>query len=341
MTDQLANGVHLVGSVPLDSADEVFSQVGSALASRLRAIPDGETGDRRGWILKQLPTVERQPWIQRVEPPMPLPEPLYRYGISDEFADQELSIPALGYADAATESFRRFTRSKERLNLPARLRFQVSLPTSHGFMMIFQPSDWARLLPAYETMLKGELSAIGGAIPHDQLTIQWDMAAEPGILEGLFPADPETMYGVVSRLVDAVPQDIPVGIHLCYGSLGNVHYMEPRDTTVAVTLANRVVAETTRHVDFVHLPVPISRTDHDYFAPLADLRLDTHTALYLGLIHAADGVDGTRERMKVAASVVKDTFGIATECGFGRADPESLPTLLEVHRSLSAPVTRA
>ena len=145
------------------------------------------------------------------------------------------------------------------------------------------------------------------------------------------------MFATVGRLVDAVPTEAEVGIHLCYGSLGNVHYMEPKDTSVSVTLANRVAAGARRHLDFVHLPVPNERDDDAYFAPLVDLRLDGGTRLYLGLVHA-DGEDATRARMDAAAQAVAH-FGIATECGMGRFDPKLLPALMDVHMALAAPVS--
>ena len=42
--------VLLLGSVPLGSAAEVFETVGGTLGSLAPRIPDGETGDRLGWI---------------------------------------------------------------------------------------------------------------------------------------------------------------------------------------------------------------------------------------------------------------------------------------------------
>jgi hypothetical protein len=42
--------VHFVGSVPLSDAREVFATTSAALGSRLRRIPDGETGERSDWI---------------------------------------------------------------------------------------------------------------------------------------------------------------------------------------------------------------------------------------------------------------------------------------------------
>ena len=42
--------VHLVGSVPLSDADAVFRAVAGAVGGHVASIPDGETGDRIGWI---------------------------------------------------------------------------------------------------------------------------------------------------------------------------------------------------------------------------------------------------------------------------------------------------
>src|ERR1700742_3580896 len=54
-------GVHLVGSVPLDSAEDVFRRAAAALGDRLRRIPDGETGPRSDWILWQYPVFSARP----------------------------------------------------------------------------------------------------------------------------------------------------------------------------------------------------------------------------------------------------------------------------------------
>ena len=42
--------VHLVGSVPLKNAREVFETVCAALGPKLKRVPDGETGERSDWI---------------------------------------------------------------------------------------------------------------------------------------------------------------------------------------------------------------------------------------------------------------------------------------------------
>ena len=90
----------------------------------------------------------------------------------------------------------------------------------------------------------------------------------------------------------------------------------------------------TRPVDFVHMPVPRNRHDDGYFAPLAELAI-TDTKLFLGLVHHTDGMRGTLKRLETARKHASG-FGIATECGFGRRPPETIPELMRIHREAVA-----
>ena len=40
----------LVGSVPLDTVEEVMRTFGAPLGRYLSAMPDGEVGERRSWV---------------------------------------------------------------------------------------------------------------------------------------------------------------------------------------------------------------------------------------------------------------------------------------------------
>jgi len=46
----MSRDIHLVGSVPMASARNVFEQVSAALGTRIKRLPDGETGERADWI---------------------------------------------------------------------------------------------------------------------------------------------------------------------------------------------------------------------------------------------------------------------------------------------------
>mgnify|MGYP001049073924 FL=1 len=46
----MANDLHLVGSIPYDTVEEVFNNFGAAPGPHLTTIPDGELGPRKHWI---------------------------------------------------------------------------------------------------------------------------------------------------------------------------------------------------------------------------------------------------------------------------------------------------
>jgi methionine synthase II (cobalamin-independent) len=186
-----------------------------------------------------------------------------------------------------------------------------------------------------------ELAALCASIPHDQLAVQWDVAVEFGILEGVWPVYFSNVRDeIVERLLrlgQQVPSDVEMGFHLCYGDAGHQHFKQPEDTAKLVDIANAVSGGVARQINWIHLPVPIERDDDAYYEPLRRLQLHPETELYLGLVHIADGLDGSRRRAEVAARHVSN-FGVATECGFGRRPAATVPELLKIHAQLAAPV---
>ena len=122
-----------------------------------------------------------------------------------------------------------------------------------------------------------------------------------------------------------------MGYHLCYGSPADEHLVMPRDSTVMVEIANDLRRGLSRSIDFLHMPVPRERADAADVRPLADLTGFDDTALYLGLIHHDDR-EGDVARIRAARGVVP-TFGVASECGWGRTDPGRVASLLESHRA--------
>ena len=136
------------------------------------------------------------------------------------------------------------------------------------------------------------------------------------------------------KVAAAVSEDVALGFHLCYGDMGHKHFVEPKDTALLVELGNAILNGVTRPVDWLHMPVPWSRVDADYHAPLAQLNI-RDTELYLGLLHA-DDEEGTRSRIKAAAEFVAP-FGLATECGLGRSSRVELDSILDTASRLNGP----
>jgi hypothetical protein len=122
--------------------------------------------------------------------------------------------------------------------------------------------------------------------------------------------------------------------HFCYGDSNHKHVIEPIDMGDMTDVANRLCADIKRPIQLIHMPVPRDRSDDAYFAPLARMRLKPETELSLGLVHYTDGVAGTRKRLATAERHAK-LFSIATECGFGRRDPATIPELLRIHAEVA------
>lgn len=337
----------LVGSISLPDAATVFRDVGGNLGHAVQRIPDGETGERLGWLEWLGPYLAEHPlleavtstgdWRNDTAPDKWKHNTWYRLR---EGADAgELVFEDIGYARHAIASFADFSAAKESGSVPAHVRMMIAIPSPFNAVnQHFAPDQRALLEPAWEAGLLAEVDAIATALPRDQIAIQWDcahdMQAYDGARETWFePSRP----GIVDRLIrigNHIPADIEMGYHLCYGSFGGKHFVEPADTASMVALTNDVATDLTRPLQWVHMPVPVERDDDGYFEPLGRLNASDETRIYLGLIHDTDGEAGTQRRLATAVKHLP-SFGIATECGFGRRPPDSIGDLLALHARLA------
>lgn len=319
----MAPSVHLVGSIGLDTVEEVFTTVGALLGPYLRRVPDGEPGGRRLWSQWQVPVLRAHPCLQQVRRDLgALATPLT---LAEGVSADELRFGELGYAREARASYVDFSEARQRGDLPASTRFQVSLPTPWAIVRgPIAPEAFEVVLAAYEQAMLREVVTLCDRIPHVELAIQWDIAKEmtqwDGQLEHVRPFDgmDRVIGRAFGRLAEAIPPDVELGFHLCYGDLDGRHSIQPKDATKLVEMAQLIVASVQRPISFIHLPVPIERCDDAYFEPLRDLRLSPRTELYLGLVHAKDGLAGTLRRAETAQKFVQ-AFGIASECGIARS----------------------
>jgi len=340
MTDH--PGVHLIGSVAMDTADQVFRALSAELGPWLRRLPDGETGERHRWIYWQ-----REMLLDHADMELdPEAAPLDLHQWDGELIRRTELVrfkpgtdPATvtfetGYAPAARDSYDVFRRLQDDGVIPAGVRFQVCLPTpmASGYMYV-SPASLTDYLVTYERALLTALDDILAAVPPDKLSIQWDICQEVLIFEDYFPSRPadykDQIFAEMARLGGHVPTPVELGYHLCYGTPKDEHLVMPKDMGILVELANGLARDASRPIDFVQMPAPKDRSDAAYYAPLRQLALDPATSLYLGLIHFDDH-SGDMARIKAASAVVAD-FGLSSECGWGRTDPDHVPGLIAAH----------
>ena len=343
--------VHLVGSVPLGSAEEVFTTTLGKLPKQLQRVPDGETGERNGFVAWQMGVFPPQVSVIGAAPPTAsrTGEDAKSVGweewsLGASPADEEVKctledIKPTQYDDRAITSYEAFLKLRESGVIPKGVRFQVSLPTPVNTLWAAVDQRYrVQVEPLYETRLLESLRRIQKIIPARDLAIQWDIAIDIALIEyergnlkvPVFkPYFEPAMEGVMDRVVrmsNAVDKDVELGYHLCYGDLGHQHFVQPKDLGLVVELANEIVKRVDHAVSWVHMPVPKDRDDGPYFEPLKKLRLPDGQ-LFLGLVHAGDE-DGTNKRIETAINVYQKPFGVSTECGMGRCGPEEFNSIL-------------
>ena len=344
----MGDRVLLLGSVPLDSAEQVFQVSCEVLGDLLPSVTDGEVGDRLWWHnYTAYNTFSTHPDVETLARPAPVhglpawkPESLedmwsfrIRPGVTS------LRFDSLGYVEPAVTSYRHFSRLRREGVIPAGLRFQVCLPmTGSGCDTFFRdPADVTRVHAAYEEAMIREVNGLTAAIPHEDLAIQWDLCVEVLDIEGALPwTDPSARFErnvePIGRLAPHVPEDVILGYHFCSGTLGGWPMVPSADAGTFVRLCNAAVDLSGRRVDYVHFPAPRRRADDSYFAPLTGLRTGP-TRVYLGLVHHTEGrdVEGFLQRYRAASRYLRD-FGIASVCGYGRVSHGEVREVLETHR---------
>lgn len=339
--------LHLVGSIPLDTPQEVFETFGGPLGKHLFAMPDGEVGPRRHWISRvHYQVLAAHPELEVVQRPKPDENGVEQqfprnagdswwFKVKDGVKEVRFGDPGwrLGYARDAINSYFVFSVMKERGVLPKHLRFQVSIPMVNSVLppRIFpDPNDLAKIRPGYAAATRAEIATIIAKIPADELALQWDCSTEVQDAYGSIPGFP--LEGAVERNLDEVralsptiPSGVALGYHFCFGTLGGWPRFQPDDLGQAVKLANAFVEASGRRVDWIHLPV-LDRSDDAFFAPLANLK-PKGARVYLGAIH---NMERFPARIATARKFLPE-FGLGAYCGFGRLPPKDLPGVLADH----------
>ena len=339
--------IHLVGSIPLDHAEDVFRTVASSVGAHLRRLPDGETGPRRLWIgmISAMLDEHSDFEVDPDEPPFEmrlwtgeLHRELRRLRFRSGVRPADVRF-ATNYAGMAIESFAVFDRLQRGGTIPANVKFQIAIPSPMAPAYNYiSHSCRSQFLEIFGTHLLDEVAKIAAALPKDRIAIQWDVLQEILVLEGYFPDRHDDYRSEIraelGRIGNGVPGQVELGYHLCYGSPKEQHLVQPKDSAIMVEVVQDILSEVRRPIQFFHLPVPIERHDAAFFRSLADLRLRPDNELYLGLVHLNDD-DGNRARLKAAREFTMVT-GIGTECGWGRGDPARVRLLLEAHRRIVA-----
>ena len=337
----------LVGSVPMDTTQDVFQTFGAKLGKFLPAMPDGEVGPRRHWISRvHYHVLALHPDLEVVQQPAKDEDGTehiaprnagdsWMFKVKDGVNQIKFGEKGwrLGYAHEAINSYFVFATMRDKGQVPKGLRFQVSMPMVNSVLpprLFPDVGDREKVIPGYTEALRAEVETIVSKIPHEDLAIQFDCSTELqdayGVIPG-FPAETaiERNIGQIEAICPHIPEQVALGFHMCFGTLGGWPRFQPDDIGGAVGMANAFIEHSGRQVSWIHIPL-LNRTDDAFYAPLAGLE-PQGAWVFLGVIHNMESLE---ERIAVARKYVTD-FGLAAYCGFGRVPPPELPNILADH----------
>ena len=140
---------HLIGSVPLENADEVFRVVSHSIGQHLKRMPDGETGRRSDWIgfvrrhLGKNPAFEKDesvPWFQfkQWDGKVIREWPLLKFKDMTDPASIQLET---GYAEDAKASFSQFEALQIEGIIPQAVKYQACSATPHAISYMYVTRD--------------------------------------------------------------------------------------------------------------------------------------------------------------------------------------------------------
>ena len=332
----------LVGSIPLNSAAEVFETSHRYLGPYLASLPDGETGPRTIWIGYLARDVyDGHPDIRTVQK-LDVTKPTSFKDTSNRWIfrlKNSTSVPRFetGYARFALEFYAQLVRLRVVGKVSEKVRFQVCFPSAASAYASYfdDPNDWPRMAAAYEDAFRRDIAQILETVPADDLAVQIDVCVEFRDIKGGLVGSPprpnklEETAQAVARLASHVPAEVVLGVHWCYGTLGGWPMVRIDDLDLCTRLSNATVSDASRPVDYIHMPA-LRQGGDGYFAPLKNL--DTGALrIYLGIIHHTDGMEGFRRRFDVAKRHLRD-FGVASVCGYGRLGADDTRAAFELHR---------
>ena len=342
----MSNELLLIGSAPLETAEDVFKTVGAPLADALGSVPDGEVGERRWWVHRlSYQVFNGHPDLETIRRPLPDNgvERLVPHDRTDTWQFKvKPGVPVvrfgnpgwrLGFTSDAIHSYFVFKTLRQQGVLPKHVRFQISLPLVNSVLpkeRFPAPGDLEKIRTGYEQALAAEIAMITSRLPHDDIALQWDCSWEiTDVYGAIKDADPEGAIernvGQIRRLSAIVPERVQLGIHLCFGTFGGWPRFAPDTLGQAVALANAAISQTKRKIDWIHIPT-LNTLEDKFYEPLRSLRL-TGTRVFLGLIHSM----ATFEKRLALAKQYLPEFGIAAYCGFGREQPSAVPGIVQDH----------
>ncbi|MGI8577773.1 MAG: hypothetical protein ACR2KG_07610 [Nocardioidaceae bacterium] len=318
---------HLVGSLPGARPDVAMATALEILGPHLRSLPDGETGERRNWIISIVEGLRRHPDLELRKPgdwsdydktpQLKIRKGRRLYGASLDF----------GHVAAVRESFPQFEAARaaaDRLEL----RFQEGVPGDFDLAMFtLGPGGALRQRRPFTEATLTEIQDVA-VITGPGTLFQIEIPAELVLLaKAPAPARPRLarlLARAVTGLAAAAPQDTCLAVHLCVGDMNHRAFGTMSDVTPLVLLSNAIVRSwpAGRSLQLIHAPFAAAdhpaTTEPAFYAPLRKLDIPASTRFAAGFVHEAQSLTEQRDIRGRIEDLLGQPVVISSACGLGR-----------------------
>src|SRR5713101_8293669 len=139
--NRMTKDLLLVGSIPLETEEQVLLTCGHMVGDFVPCLSDGEPGDRSYWIAylayrsfhgnPAIETLHRPPPIRGIEQWKPTSlENFWKFKVKPGV--KEVQFDDLGYATEAINSYRIFRKLRDTGDIPKDVRLMVCLPLTNS-----------------------------------------------------------------------------------------------------------------------------------------------------------------------------------------------------------------
>ena len=329
---------HLVGSLPGESALDAMTRVIERLGPMLRSLPDGETGDRRNWIINSIESLRSHPDLELVR------EgdwsdydkvPRFRIRRGHQLSGATLD---LGHVGAAAASLSVFEEAKS-LGLSDDVVFQVGVPGDFDMAMFsLGPVGALRHKRPFTEATVADVRRVN-LLAEGKAVFQIEIPAELVLLARmprfLRPFIARMLAKQVAAIAAATDPGTRFGIHLCLGDMNHRALGRITDSRPLVLLTNALVKAwpADRPLEFVHAPFAAADdpppADERFYAPLSGMVLPTSTRFIAGIAHEGQSLEDQLRIRGWIDRAVGRSVDISTSCGLGRRDEDAAMAALD------------
>jgi len=326
-----ARVVHLVGSLPGGDAKEAMGEAVARVGPFLSYLPDGETGERRNWVISMVEALRSHPDLEVVKAGDwsdydKVPRLRVRRGHT--FTGETVDLGIAGAAQAARPAFEALRDQQHASSGAAPLQFQVGIPGDIDLALFtFGPAGALRHRRPFTDALLDSMRRVR-ELYGDDVVFQLEIPAEVVLLSRLpgpaRPALARILAGAVATLATGTAPGTQFGLHLCLGDMNHKAFGRIGDAGVLVDLTNAIARKWPKERPLRYVHLPLAHADEPpspspaFYAPLHRLRLPPATRIIAGFAHEDQDLDDQRKVRDLVDDAVGVQVGISTSCGLGR-----------------------